>query len=256
MTPAYEEDHVLHWSFRGTHILLPGLRLSSFGSFTAASLFVIAICFSERFLSFLSEQEWRPPFVARSRWQNVCWKTALYWVITLLRLLYMLCAMSFHFGLLLVIVRTKCLPKKYKLDSVTKVTSLAVAHLLIEVRKDIQSSDTRGVYSSIEQPFHDDTPNHRLPSVRRLKSKPNGIFIHPQHSNLARADAAALQLGLGGPTERVSGSVYQLKEEASWKIGTGKDVARALLGGSQQQSNTNQHSFDVGSDSDCSDSEM
>ncbi|KAJ3851826.1 copper transporter [Lentinula lateritia] len=242
MTPAYEEDHVLHWSFRGTHILLPGLRLSSFGSFTAASLFVIAICFSERFLSFLSEQEWRPPFVARSRWQNVCWKTALYWVITLLRLLYMLCAMSFHFGT--------------PVYSVTKVTSLAVAHLLIEVRKDIQSSDTRGVYSSIEQPFHDDTPNHRLPSVRRSKSKPNGIFIHPQHSNLARADAAALQLGLGGPTERVSGSVYQLKEEASWKIGTGKDVARALLGGSQQQSNTNQHSFGVGSDSDCSDSEM
>ncbi|GAV98767.1 copper transporter [Lentinula edodes] len=186
MGSAYEEDHVLHWSFRGTHILLPGLRLSSFGSFTAASLFVIAICFSERFLSFISEQEWRPPFVARSRWQNAFWKTALYWVITLLRLLYMLCAMSFHFGLLLVIV-----------------TSLAVAHLLIEVRKDIQSSDTRGAYSSIEQPFHDDTPNHHLPSVRlRSKSKPNGIFIHPQHSNLARADAAALQLGLGGPTER------------------------------------------------------
>ncbi|KAH7881052.1 copper transporter [Lentinula edodes] len=240
MGSAYEEDHVLHWSFRGTHILLPGLRLSSFGSFTAASLFVIAICFSERFLSFISEQEWRPPFVARSRWQNAFWKTALYWVITLLRLLYMLCAMSFHFGLLLVIV-----------------TSLAVAHLLIEVRKDIQSSDTRGAYSSIEQPFHDDTPNHHLPSVRlRSKSKPNGIFIHPQHSNLARADAAALQLGLGGPTERVSGSVYQLKEEASWKTGTGKDVARALLGGSHQQLNTNRYSFDVGSDSDCSDSEM
>ncbi|KAJ3895138.1 copper transporter [Lentinula edodes] len=241
MGSAYEEDHVLHMSFRGTHILLPGLRLSSFGSFTAASLFVIVICFSERFLSFISEQEWRPPFVARSRWQNAFWKTALYWVITLLRLLYMLCAMSFHFGLLLVIV-----------------TSLAVAHLLIEVRKDIQSSDTRGAYSSIEQPFHDDTPDHHLPSSVRLrsKSKPNSIFIHPQHSNLARADAAALQLGLGGPTERVSGSVYQLKEEASWKTGTGKDVARALLGGSHQQSNTNQHSFDVGSDSDCSDSEM
>ncbi|KAJ3922232.1 copper transporter [Lentinula edodes] len=242
MGSAYEEDHVLHWSFRGTHILLPGLRLSSFGSFTAASLFVIAICFSERFLSFISEQEWRPPFVARSRWQNAFWKTALYWVITLLRLLYMLCAMSFHFG---------------TLNPIMKVTSLAVAHLLIEVRKDIQSSDTRGAYSSIEQPFHDDTPNHHLPSVRlRSKSKPNGIFIHPQHSNLARADAAALQLGLGGPTERVSGSVYQLKEEASWKTGTGKNVARALLGGSHQQSNTNRHSFDVGSDSDCSDSEM
>ncbi|KAJ3876847.1 hypothetical protein F5051DRAFT_410383 [Lentinula edodes] len=170
----------------------------------------------------------------------------------------MLCAMSFHFGLLLVIVRTRCLPRRYKLNPVMKVTSLAVAHLLIEVRKDIQSSDTRGAYSSIEQPFHDDTPDHHLPSSVRLrsKSKPNSIFIHPQHSNLARADAAALQLGLGGPTERVSGSVYQLKEEASWKTGTGKDVARALLGGSHQQSNTNQHSFDVGSDSDCSDSEM
>ncbi|KAJ4485729.1 copper transporter [Lentinula aciculospora] len=233
METAYE-GHILHWSFCGTHILFPGLRLTSLGTFTAASLLVIAICLSERFLSFISEQEWRPSFVARSRWQNALWKTALYWVITLLRLLYMLCAMSFHFGLLLVIV-----------------TSLAVAHLLVEVRK-MQSSDTRGSYTSIEQPFHDETPDRQRP---RSKSKPDGIFIHPQHSNLARADAAALQLGLGGPTERVSGSEYLLKEETSWKSGTGQDAARALLGRSRQYS-ANQHPSNVGSDTDSSDSEI
>ncbi|KAJ3802273.1 copper transporter [Lentinula aff. detonsa] len=214
-----DEGHILHWSFCGTHILFPGLRLTSFETFTAASLLVSVICFSERFVSFIYEQEWRPPFIARARWQNALWKTALYWIMTLLRFLYMLCAMSFHFGLLLVIV-----------------TSLAVAHLLVEIRRDIQSSDTRGYaysYTSIET-FHDESPDLQLPPARlRSKSKPDSIFIHPQHSNIARADAAALQLGLGGPTERVSGSVYQLREEASWKSGTGKDVARALLGTSR-----------------------
>ncbi|KAJ3845355.1 copper transporter [Lentinula raphanica] len=219
------EGHILHWSFCGTHVLFPGLRLTSFGTFTAASILVSAICFSERFLSFIHEQEWRPPFVSRRRWQNALWKTAMYWVITFLRLLYMLAAMSFHLGLLLVIV-----------------TSLAVAHLLVEVRKDIQSSDTRGSYTSIEQSFQDDPPNLQSSVRPRSRSKPESIFIHPQHSNIARADAAALQLGLGGPTERVSGGVYQLKDEASWKTGTGKDVARALLG-------TSSH-IDVSSDSD------
>lgn len=63
----------------------------------------------------------------------------------------------------------------------------------------------------------------------RSRSKPEDIFIHPTESNIARADAAALELGLAGNTERVQGNTYAGKE-APWEAGTGRDAARALLG--------------------------
>ena len=63
----------------------------------------------------------------------------------------------------------------------------------------------------------------------RSRSKPESIFIHPNDSNLARADAAAVQLGLAGDTDRVKGNVYPADGEA-WEHGRGRDVARELLG--------------------------
>ncbi|KAE9409128.1 hypothetical protein BT96DRAFT_1012738 [Gymnopus androsaceus JB14] len=223
MQPVYGEDHsVLHWSFGNTHVLFPALRINSFASFIAAALLVIALCFSERFLSFASEEEWTPSLVSRSRVRHALWKSTLYWLITLLRLLYMLCAMSFHAGLLIVIT-----------------TSLAIAQFLIELRKEFRPQ--RSSYSSIEQPLLDESRTRP-----RSKSKPDSIFIHPRESNLARADALALQMGLGGPTDRVADTRYQRKQEA-WEVGNGKNLARALLGNSQRPSN---RPFNIGSDSD------
>ena len=66
------------------------------------------------------------------------------------------------------------------------------------------------------------------PSRPRAKSKPDSIFIHPNESNLARADAAAVQLGIAGDTERVKANMYPADEDA-WELGRGRDVARELL---------------------------
>ena len=62
----------------------------------------------------------------------------------------------------------------------------------------------------------------------RAKSKPTSIFIHPTQSNIARADAAALQLGLAGDTDLVKGNMHP-DGEAAWKIGEGKDLARQIM---------------------------
>ena len=68
-----------------------------------------------------------------------------------------------------------------------------------------------------------------LPSGRpRSRSKPESIFIHPNHSNIARADAAAVQLGLAGDTDLVKGNVYPADAE-TWEHGRGRDVAREML---------------------------
>lgn len=61
----------------------------------------------------------------------------------------------------------------------------------------------------------------------RSKSKPDDIFIHPTQSNIARADAFAMQLGLAGETERVQG--FKVPEDTGWEVGKGKDFAREML---------------------------
>jgi len=70
--------------------------------------------------------------------------------------------------------------------------------------------------------------------------KPEAIVIHPGDSNLARADAAAQELGIAGDTERVKLNRY-VGDEA-WEYGKGRDIARQLLGG------TTQHAEDVSDD--------
>lgn len=63
----------------------------------------------------------------------------------------------------------------------------------------------------------------------RSKSKPDDIFIHPAHSNIVRADLAAMQLGLTGDTDLVKDPSYPADEDA-WELGKGPEVARELLG--------------------------
>lgn len=97
--------------------------------------------------------------------------------------------------------------------------------------------DTRNVYDSASQPLlTQEDHNYPLTSVKtrpRSKSKPEDIFIHPAESNIARADAVALELGLAGSTERVQGYSYT-KEEPPWEMGKGKDMARAILLGAKK----------------------
>lgn len=62
----------------------------------------------------------------------------------------------------------------------------------------------------------------------RSRSKPESIFIHPNDSNIARADAAAVQLGLVSDTDLVKGNVYPDDGE-TWEHGRGRDVAREML---------------------------
>ena len=64
----------------------------------------------------------------------------------------------------------------------------------------------------------------------RSKSKPTSIFIHPTESNVARADAAAQQLGIFGDTDLVKSNQYRAQQSSAWETGKVKDVARELMG--------------------------
>ncbi|KAI0830885.1 hypothetical protein BC628DRAFT_1416372 [Trametes gibbosa] len=237
------EDH-LHWKFLGEHVLVFGLRLDSPWSFFVASCLTACICLSERLLTYAVSKKWNP-FNSHghrgSRLGTALWRTCLYWLVTFDRLLYMLIGMTFSFGLIVV-----------------AVTCLAIGQFVIEYLECAPGSEHRSQDSeNMKEPLLRDSfedagpfsheiststytstsiPSSSYPPARpittatrpRSKSKPESIFIHPNHSNLARADAAAVELGLAGDTERVKSNVYPAEEDP-WAHGKGRDVARELL---------------------------
>ncbi|KAG6380966.1 exonuclease V a 5' deoxyribonuclease-domain-containing protein [Boletus reticuloceps] len=85
----------------------------------------------------------------------------------------------------------------------------------------------------LEEPLLGTSFGRRRPTGRfRARSKPDNIFIHPNESNLARADAVALELGIAGDTELVQGNKTDGK---SWQLGKGRDVAREAFASSHRR---------------------
>jgi hypothetical protein len=76
--------------------------------------------------------------------------------------------------------------------------------------------------------------------VRGGKVKPAGLFIHPNNSNLARADAVAVELGLHRSTERVEALRTSCDSDdddvmAAWGRGRGRSTARHIFVGATAQ---------------------
>ncbi|KAG6335088.1 hypothetical protein ID866_3997 [Astraeus odoratus] len=162
-------DDYLHFTLLGEHILFGSLRLDSFGSLLLSSILAVAICLIER--------------------------------------LYMLLAMSYHVGIIAVVV-----------------ISLTVGQFFIEYHNHPDADSERYVQEPL---LGAPVRNRKI----RTKSKPDAIFIHPYESNLARADAAALELGIAGDAEYVQGNIPL--DDHTWEHGRGKDIARELFRGNQ-----------------------
>jgi len=186
----------LHWSLLSEHVLVPHLQLQSAWTFTLASLLTVFVCLSERLLTYaLSCSEAPRTRRARSPLRAALRRTCLYWLVTFDRMLYMLIAMTFNVGLLVILV-----------------TSLSAGQFLIEYRNltsvpqspDPESKEPLLASDYYERPAeHASYPPQGITTRPRSKSKPDSIFIHPSESNIARADAAAVSLGLAGDTDLV-----------------------------------------------------
>ncbi|KAI0756405.1 hypothetical protein C8Q80DRAFT_1264467 [Daedaleopsis nitida] len=218
------QDH-LHFGLFGEHVLIDGLHLDSAWSFFLAASLTVSICVSERILTYALAKQWTP-FSSRrpSRLGTALWRTCLYWLVTFDRLLYMLIGMTFSLWLILIAVTTLAAGQ-----FVIEYTDLASrsAHDNENMREPLLDSPSSDHFVSDSA-----SPYPPRPNRPRAKSKPESIFIHPNQSNLARADAAAVQMGISGDTERVKGNVYHEDEDA-WEHGRGRDVARELLLGRQ-----------------------
>ncbi|KZT27681.1 hypothetical protein NEOLEDRAFT_1060369 [Neolentinus lepideus HHB14362 ss-1] len=241
----------LHFAYLGEHVLFQSLVLNSFAHFLLASCLTFFLCLTERLLTLALTKHWSPFASTRhSRLRSALWRAALYWIVTFVRLLYMLIAMTFHVGILIV-----------------TVTALTTGQFIIEYYDAPQvHRNSRDVYS-VKEPLLSPSPESESYSLRmdqmkgrpRSKSKPESIFIHPNESNIARADAVALEMGLHGDTELVKGNMYP-EEDDAWELGKGREVARALLSGTSKEtrnstrhhrhSSSQQRLFHIGEDSD------
>jgi len=95
----------LHLSLLGENVLFGSLQLDSLLSFLVASILTVSFCVSERMLTLALSKHWNPfPFIQRSRLRIALWRSALYWLVTLNRLIYMLIAMTYNLGLILLTV--------------------------------------------------------------------------------------------------------------------------------------------------------
>ncbi|KAH7886021.1 hypothetical protein F5I97DRAFT_1189719 [Phlebopus sp. FC_14] len=207
----------LHVGFLGEHVLLSSFKLDSFSAFFLSSVVISVICFSER--------DVHPRWTSRSRLANAWWKSALYGLVTLLRLLYMLAAMSYQLGAIAVVVIAL---------SIAQFTIEYLDHREVELDRHVEEPLLRNSFSR----HH---PRATRPDAR---SRPAAMFIHPYESNLARAEAAALELSVAGDTDLVNGN-ESLDDRATWQHGKGREVARELLGDPQRSRNAG---FDVGAE--------
>jgi len=214
-------EDFLHFSFLGEHILLQTLPLNSFANFFWGALLTVLLCLAERSLTFAIAKHWSPfPSTRHSRMRNAIWRAAIYWLATVLRLAYMLVAMSYNVGLIIV-----------------TATALAAGQFVIEYL-DAAEPSSRESYL-VNEPLlggQDTREGHPYPpqhNRHRSKTKPEGIFIHPNESNVFRADAVALEMGITGDTERLKGNGYVENEEAR-EHGKRGDKAREILASSSR----------------------
>jgi len=155
-------------------------------------------------------------------------------VATVIRLLYMLIAMSFNIGLIIVIA-----------------SSLAAGQFVIELLKDPppKSSDSFVTESLLHSAQGQQVPLQNVHRHTRSRSKPTEAFIHPQQSDPARADH---DMGIFNDPE-----LGRPGTGDTWEHGKGKELARFLMGGRESPSQED-HLFRIdddnpdGSESDSS----
>ncbi|KZT73297.1 hypothetical protein DAEQUDRAFT_662615 [Daedalea quercina L-15889] len=257
------QDH-LHFTFLGEHVLLPSLHLDSLWKFTVASALSIIICLSERSLTYAISKHWGPASTRRSRVRNAAWRAFLHWLVTFDRLMYMLIAMTFNIGLIIVVVTTLSFgqfiielletppsPSHHHGQPGSPETKepLLPSHSQQPTHyQDHESDDPHGYADSYPPPIPLSLPTRRPVPVRAyseqpnttrfarsgsLRSKPEGlnIYIHPSENNVVRADVAARELGLTSEEEEdeAMGIYHNDAKEPLWSPGKGRDVARSLM---------------------------
>jgi len=260
-----------------------------FSSFLVASILTVSFCVSERMLTLALSKHWNPlSFIQRSRLRIALWRSALYWLVTLNRLIYMLIAMTYNLGLILLTVTALSAGQfiiEY-IDTPAQSNSFYLSHpsqhfdqtkegLLDSPYSEYNNPSSIPLTHSSPQLQHSLTSSYYHRDIRepsspppasttatrpRSKSKPDQLFIHPAQSNILRAEAFAIQYGYSSTnTELVDASscIYPASPVAEqstasasrgWGGDKGRETARQLLGRMHTHRSTSYAIFPISND--------
>jgi hypothetical protein len=101
------------------------------------------------------------------------------------------------------------------------VRGLYVVYLYIS-DTDRRGDDDECRVSLIQQSYNLSSMTNKRQNRPRSRSKPKEIFIHPAHSNVARANAAVLQLD-------VEGTMFQRAAEGETQVKHQEHLGRACI---------------------------
>jgi len=219
---ALDEENVsglvFHFGFDGSSFIFPSLRITSWPTFVVACFIVIVICLSERYLTYLMSTKWTPLRI-KSPVALAIWRSLMYWVVTLQRLLYMLIGMTFHAGLILV-----------------AVTALSFGQFFIELKDTKSSSDSSESYhpllnsSDIDNDLYTDPPTSLFPftpaPAPRSAQHDASQFRTPSTSP---PQSSLLTPGYRAPPRRAV--TLGMSENSDIGRGNGRDRAREIMGG-------------------------
>ncbi|KAI0725928.1 hypothetical protein C8Q72DRAFT_849237 [Fomitopsis betulina] len=244
------QDH-LHFALLGEHVLFSNLHLDSLWKLAVAALLSIAICASERILTYAIAKHWGPASMCRSRVRQAAWRAFLHWIVTFDRLMYMLITMTFNITLIAITVTTLSLgqfiielletpPSSTHSHSSEYKEPLLPSHSqpLAHYHDRDSSDDPHGYADSYPPPIPLTVHTHRPVPIRGCSEQPQttqrlNIYIHPSENNVVRADVVARELGLTSEDDEAEATgIYHGDEQETepiWEPGKGKDVARSLL---------------------------
>ncbi|CAE6503199.1 unnamed protein product [Rhizoctonia solani] len=210
---------LFHTGFDGSAFLFPSLRITSWLTFAAACFITSAICLSERYLTYLISTKWMP-FQSKNPAAVSLFRSALYWVVTLERLVYMLIAMSFHAGLI-----------------ITTVTSLSIGQFIIELQ---EAKSSGGATDQSYHPLRDSVDLDNEPYT----DPPTSLFpFTPSSRGAAQSEVTQFrtpvtethhpQSTLLTPSYRApprKAVAFELPVNTDVGSGNGRDRAREIMG--------------------------
>ncbi|KAG8689125.1 hypothetical protein FRC11_004043 [Ceratobasidium sp. 423] len=219
---------IFHMGFDGSAFLFPSLRITSWPTFAAACFITSAICLSERYLTYLMSTKWTP-LQSKSPVAVSLFRSALYWVVTFERLIYMLIAMSFHAGLI-----------------IATVTSLSIGQFIIELREAKSSAGAtvpeESDYLSGSESYHPlrdsvdldnepytDPPTSLFPFTPNSRgTKPEVVQFRAPVTEAVPSQSSLLTPGYRAPPRKAV--AFEIPANSDVGSGNGRERAREIMG--------------------------
>ncbi|KAF8594750.1 hypothetical protein BDV93DRAFT_529121, partial [Ceratobasidium sp. AG-I] len=213
-----EEDvsgTVFHFGFDGSLFMFRSLRITSWPTFAVACLITVVLCLSERYLTYLMSTKWTP-LRRRGPVAVSIWRSLMYWVVTLERMIYMLIGMTLHAGLILV-----------------AVTALSIGQFFIELQEAKSSSNSGESYHPLLNSADMDNDPYTDPPTSLFPFTPAPA---PRSANHATSQLRAQSASPPQPSLLTPGYRAPPPRAATLGIsdvgrGNGRDRARELMSG-------------------------